>query len=122
MSLEQTLPLTAKKLIEKFGLDATYTVFEGDGAQVYNENTGLYESSIAEIPYSVKVAPPRSATPDLLTDGSVVAEDLVFELAGLNLGFEPKPNDRVTVKGKTYTVKTVRVFEYNSYYLLVVTK
>lgn len=123
--LDKSLPQVATKLVKKFGRNATYQVLSSSGDQVYNEDTGLYETTTGYIDKpTIKISPPKSPTPDELVEGQVLPTDLMFMIDAQSIDFEPKANDRVVIKDKTFTVKSSRRIdsgELTALYKVVVT-
>lgn len=114
---------TATKLVKRFGRNAIYIRAVGGGEQVYNEETGLFETVDSSVSLAIKITPPKSPTPDELEDGQVVESDLTFIIDAATLGFDPKPNDTVQIKDVLHTVITSRRVdsgELTAYYRLVV--
>ena len=122
-ALDRKARNAAKRLINKFGKAATYLVLTGNGEQVYNEETGLFETSDGYTPVPVKIAPPVTPTQDDLEGGQILVSDLKFEIAALGFAHVPKPNDRITLDGVDWTVKMVKTQysgELVAYYLVFI--
>ncbi|HEX4918050.1 MAG TPA: hypothetical protein VFV43_09160 [Limnobacter sp.] len=118
MTLDKRARETAFRLVRKLGKDVTYTRVIQTPEPVYNEATGLFESTV-EVSGTVRVEPPSSPKPEQLREGQITAADLIFILPAKGLpatlaamdtpGNDPQPNDKVAIDGVTWTVKFVTV-------------
>lgn len=116
MTLDKRARETAFRLVRKLGKDVIYTRVVQTPEPVYNESTGLFESTV-EVSGTVRVEPPSSPKPEQLRDGRITAADLLFILPAKGLpatlaamdtpGVDAQVNDRVTIDGVVWTVRLV---------------
>lgn len=99
---------THTKLSKKYGKDAVFRKLNVAGAQVYDENTGLFSAAPAFTDYPVKITPLKSISYKLsnrLEDSQLFIGDLECQVSAQQIeGIRPEPNDELIAGDQVFKV------------------